>query len=129
MGIGAGIKWVGREGAGIGAAKRFGWIILRNSWNPSSSPHEDSGTVLAARKRFLNSAASVVMAYGPSWARRSIYGRAIGVWMLAALWVLPPSIMIVFTLCKPYMRSGPTTRGSGVVADPVRQQACPGHSE
>lgn len=128
MGIWTGIKWVGREGSGIGAAKRFGRMIIRKTSNSCSSWRDGSGNVLAIRKRFLISAASVVMAYGPSWARRMFFGRAIGVWMLVLLWILPPSVMVVFAACNFHRRSGPETRGTRAV-DITSRQASPGPSE
>jgi hypothetical protein len=100
LGIWAGIKWVGREGTGIGATKRFGWLIIRKTSNPICSFMVGSGKVRVIRGQFLNSAASVVMSYGPSWARRSILGRALGVWLLVILWILPPSIIVASIACK-----------------------------
>jgi len=100
LGVWAGIKWVGREGTGVGATKRFGWLIIRKTFNPFSSNREGSGKICKTRTLFLNSAASVVMAYGPPWARRSILGRALGVWLLVVLWILPPSIIVASAACK-----------------------------
>jgi hypothetical protein len=105
MGIWAGIKWVGREGAGVGATKRFGGLIIRSTSNLSSSFRDRPGKVWGIQKQFLDSAASVVMTYGPSWAGQSILGRALGVWLLVILWILPPSIVVASAVCKPHQRS------------------------
>ena len=65
MGISTGIKWVAREGTGVGATKRFGWLIIRKTCNPFHSDRGGSGKLREIRTQFLNAAASAVMTYGP----------------------------------------------------------------
>jgi hypothetical protein len=100
MGISAGIKWMVREGTGVGATKRFGWLIIRETCNPLSANRDSSGKIREIHTQFLNAAASVVKTYGPPWARRSILGRALGIWLLVLLWIVPPSILAASAACK-----------------------------
>jgi hypothetical protein len=68
MGIWAGLKRAGIEGTGVGATKRFGWLIIRETSNPFSSSRDalekvrvirrcyDSGFLEAACSRLLRAA-------------------------------------------------------------------------
>lgn len=44
--------------------------------------------------RFLDASSVVVKVWGPTWAsQRSLFGRELGVWMLAAFWLTVPLAM------------------------------------
>lgn len=89
MGIWKYVKWVAREGAGFGTSQRFGHLILRNIW-PGTSRSGGAGDLW---RQFMDSATSAVHSFGPSWARRKVRGRAVGVWVLVLAWVVPPLLL------------------------------------
>lgn len=105
MDIGAGIKWVGREGTGAGATERFCWLILRKTSCPFYSSMDGEEKIQNIKTNFMNSAALLVMSYGPTWAKQAILGRALGVWLLAILWIVPPTIIAGSATCKSHKGS------------------------
>ena len=94
MGIWKGMKWVAREGAGLGASQRFGRLIFRRT-GPWSLRSGGGGDIW---RQFMDSATGAIQSFGPSWARRKVRGRAMGVWVLVLAWIIPPLLLALLTL-------------------------------
>lgn len=81
MSVRAGLKWVAREGTGVGVQQRLARVILGRP-GPGSNP---KAVIL---QQFLDSASAVVLRFGPFWAQREAGGRPVGAWLLACFWVV-----------------------------------------
>ena len=97
MGMLAGVKWVLREGVGIGASRRWVQLILGKA-----GPSGEAGSIVdranAIRCEFLEAAETVTGRFGPSWAKRRFFGRTVGVWLLALLWMVPATATIEISI-------------------------------
>ena len=94
MGIWMGMKWVAREGTGLGSNRRFGRIVLFGDGR--GKPRYRIGEGLW--RQFIASATAAVQCYGPSWARWKLGGRPVGVWGLVLVWVIPPLLLAMLAV-------------------------------
>ncbi len=101
MGIWKGMKWVAREGTGLGASQRFGRLIFRGTGRGATRP----GKAWGIWRQFMVSASAAVQSFGPSWARKNLRGRAVGVWVLVLAWVVPPLLLTLLTFHRAFHRS------------------------
>ena len=92
-----GMPWMAMEGSGVGIQGRFIHLVLANSGFGVN-------TLIALPKQFMNSAAKVVRRFGPSWTKREVYGQAIGVWLLALCWLVPPALLVLEAVIQKLVR-------------------------
>ena len=118
----AGMKWVVKEGAGVGASRRWvPWILGIAGFTGNSNHFANKIQNLPCQ--FLAASETVVGRFGPGWAKHSILGRAVGVWLLAWLWVAP---MVLVTLGAAHRCFGKASTigsqsGGGYVSHLLRQ--------
>ena len=89
MGLGRWIKKVVVEGSGLGASLRFQKLIFGRGGGPSGSWKGKGGQAMACIDGFLVAAEAACGKFGPVWARRKVWGRCLGAWLLLGVWILP----------------------------------------
>ena len=95
MGLGRWIKKVVVEGSGLGASLRFQEIIFRRRAWPSASWMGENGRAMTRLDEFLVAAEAACGRFGPAWARRQVWGRCLGAWLLLGVWILLPVGLVV----------------------------------
>ena len=100
MGIWKGMKWVAREGVGLGAIQRFRSLIFRST-GPRLPRLGGGGEIW---RHFMDSATAAVQSFGPPWACRKVRGRAVGVWALVLAWIVPPLVLALLGFYRAFNR-------------------------
>ena len=85
MGLGAGLRWVAREGIGLGAWRRFRQVVRVKKKAPTVGEMWLEGVL----REFLVSAETAIHAFGPGWSQQLVKGKTFGTWLLVVVWITP----------------------------------------
>jgi len=87
-------KWLAVEMSGASASRRLLVLIFRKEGYHSRTLLEENLRTRISIHSFFAAAETVVLNFGPESVRRRVFGKYVGTWLLAGIWLLPPTVLI-----------------------------------